>query len=104
MDFLTDLRRIVMNTENSPEWRVLDILSRQLGDLGWSVVQEIAPSGSRPDLVATDGKGNLLCVELKLGSEPLHSHVLSTLTRSQVELADVWPGRSLVALIATNPI
>src|SRR5690349_21416747 len=82
---------------------VVEELSRHLGKLGWSAVQGIAPAAWEPNLVATDSRGTLLCIELKAGSGPLHSRVLSTLTEAQSDLSATWPGRSIVALLTTNP-
>jgi tetratricopeptide (TPR) repeat protein len=93
-----------VNQNASPEAELAKQLSLHLRNLGWSEVSGIAPAAWRPDLVATDGHGVLLCIDLSVGSTPLHSRVLSTLTRAQADLSETWPGRAVVALLSTNPV
>ena len=86
------------------ESRIIDQISQELQRFGLSPARGIAPSGWEPDLLATDGRGTLLCVEVKTGDQPLHSGVLRTLSRAQDDLSSTWPGRSVVALLTTSPV
>src|SRR5215469_2739928 len=104
MALLADRRGVMSPDRSSSGGRVIYEIDRKLAQLGWSPVEGIVPSGWQPDLMATDGRGTLLCIEVRVGSEPLHSGVLSTLTQAQSDLSSTWPGRSVVALLATNPI
>ena len=82
---------------------IVNLLDQTLRSRGWDALDGIQPAGWLPDLVVTDRRGILLCIEVRLGRQPLHSHIVQTLSRAQEDLTNSWPGRSIVALVSSNP-
>jgi hypothetical protein len=88
---------------NMREEGLVNLLNQALRGRGWDALDGIQPAGWLPDLAVTDKRGILLCIEVRLGRQPLHSHIVQTLSRAQEDLANSWPGRSIVALVSSNP-
>ena len=105
MAIFSDWRGPAMTS--SSHWdrpQVVAELAQQLSRLGWTPISSLASSAWQPDLTATDSNGTLLSVEVQLGSQPLHSKMIKIISDAQSYLSSAWPGRSVVALLATNPI
>src|SRR6266542_2038191 len=94
-----------MKADTGPnEANVYYELDQLLSRLGWTASRQIDLPDWRSDLLAVDSQGTLLCIEVQLGSHPLHSRIITRLTAAHSYVSRTWPGRSFVALLATNPI
>src|SRR5215218_5457677 len=95
------------HSENAPGSEAAELVNTirtRFLSRGWIADDQMTPTGWRPDLILTNGRGSLLCIEVKAGQEKLRLSTISSLRKARNELTHQWPGESIFVLMSTEPV